>query len=102
MNLQLIVQGEEAKSGCEPADAVGICKHIHANCPHLILQGLMTIGSLSQSRVAHEGEENQDFVVLTNIRDQVKKELPDVPLELSMGMSQDFETAIKMGATNVR
>lgn len=62
----------------------------------------MTIGSLSRSKEANEGEENQDFVVLKKACDEVSNELPEVDLELSMGMSQDFEAAIKMGATNVR
>lgn len=62
----------------------------------------MTIGSLGSSRQAHEGEENPDFVALLRVKEEVVKELPGAELELSMGMSQDFETAIKMGATNVR
>jgi len=33
----------------------------------------------------------------------VRKEIPEVgEVELSMGMSDDFEVAIKMGSTNVR
>jgi uncharacterized pyridoxal phosphate-containing UPF0001 family protein len=33
----------------------------------------------------------------------VKKEIPDIgDVELSMGMSDDFEVAVKMGSTNVR
>lgn len=33
----------------------------------------------------------------------MKEEIPDVgDVELSMGMSDDFEVAVKMGSTNVR
>ena len=37
------------------------------------------------------------------VREQVKKEIPDIgEVELSMGMSGDYEVAVKMGSTNVR
>jgi len=71
-------------------------------CQHLTLQGLMTIGSLSMSRQAAEGEENRDFVKLKEVKDIVKREVGVQGLELSMGMTQDFEEAIRLGATNVR
>lgn len=50
----------------------------------------MTIGAIARSQMK-EGEENEDFRVLREERDRVEKELGIEGLELSMGMSEDFE-----------
>lgn len=65
------------------------------------LLGLMTIGAIARSKETGEGKENEDFVCLKDERDRLEKEL-GVELELSMGMSEDFEGAIKMGSGEVR
>lgn len=74
----------------------------------------MTIGSLEQSLAASETEENMDFERLRETRDilreyLVKKHAGTLwgqeatgSLLLSMGMSSDFETALKNGADIVR
>jgi uncharacterized pyridoxal phosphate-containing UPF0001 family protein len=59
----------------------------------------MTIGSITNSRA--KGQENQDFLLLKETAQAVENEL-GVELELSMGMSSDYEQAIELGATNVR
>jgi hypothetical protein len=94
-----IATGEAAKSGCAPSEAIGIARHIKESCPHLSLQGIMTIGSIVRSRA--KGEENQDFLLLNETAKTVEREL-GIELELSIGMSNDFEEAIKLGARNVR
>ena len=71
------------------------------NCLHLKLLGLMTIGAIARSKATGEGKENEDFVCLREERDRLEKEL-SVPLELSMGMSEDFEGAVAMGSAEVR
>lgn len=48
-----------------------------------------------------KGEENQDFLLLNETAKTVEREL-GIELELSIGMSNDFEEAIKLGARNVR
>lgn len=52
------------------------------------------------------GEENEDFRILREERDrleiELKEELGGRKLELSMGMSEDFEGAIMMGSDEVR
>ncbi|KAL8854472.1 MAG: hypothetical protein Q9221_000743 [Calogaya cf. arnoldii] len=65
---------------------------------------LMTIGAIARSRSAKEGEENEDFVRLREVRDQVVRELglEEGELELSMGMSEDFESAVRCGSDEVR
>lgn len=66
----------------------------------------MTIGAIARSKAAKEGEENEDFKVLLEERDrlqeELKGELKDEKLEVSMGMSDDFEAAIGMGSDEVR
>lgn len=66
----------------------------------------MTIGAIARSKAAKEGEENEDFIALRGERDRLEGELGDElkgrRLELSMGMSDDFEGAIGMGSDEVR
>lgn len=102
--VQINTSGESEKSGVEPGDAATLCKHIQKECKHLKLQGVMTIGAIARSQAAEEGEENEDFVKLKEVRDQLAKELgiPEGDLELSMGMSEDFESAIRCGSNEVR
>jgi PLP dependent protein len=66
----------------------------------------MTIGAIARSKAAKEGGENEDFIALRGERDRLEGELGDElkgrRLELSMGMSDDFEGAIGMGSDEVR
>lgn len=110
--VQANTSGEESKSGCAPGDVIALCKFIRDSCPALELAGyvylrfrllfflipdprLMTIGRPGSV---------EDFVALAELRVRVTKELqlPLNSLELSMGMSGDFATAITYGSTNVR
>jgi uncharacterized pyridoxal phosphate-containing UPF0001 family protein len=84
---------EESKGGVTPGSSVSsLASHIAASCPHLNLVGLMCIGS--------PGDSN-DFRLLREERDRVETEL-GVKLELSMGMSGDYQEAIKAGSSSVR
>jgi pyridoxal phosphate enzyme (YggS family) len=102
--IQVNTSGEDSKSGVEPADTTALCKHVIDECPHLELLGLMTIGAIARSKETTSENENEDFVTLKATRDRVAGELGwDVErLELSMGMSADFEGAINMGSDEVR
>lgn len=102
--MQVNTSGEEQKSGVEPSDATALCQHIRQHCPQLKLQGLMTIGAIARSQGVAEGKENEDFVTLRDVRRQVTSELAllEHELELSMGMSDDFESAIRCGSDEVR
>ena len=64
----------------------------------------MTIGAIARSKETAPGKENEDFVTLGDVRDQVAQELSIAKeqLELSMGMSEDFESAIRCGSNEVR
>ncbi|KAL8861594.1 MAG: hypothetical protein Q9178_002119 [Gyalolechia marmorata] len=102
--VQVNTSGETEKSGVEPGEAASLCRHVREQCPRLRLLGLMTIGAIARSRGAVEGKENEDFVTLRDVRDGVVKELgmEEGELELSMGMSEDFESAIRCGSDEVR
>lgn len=100
--VQVNTSGEESKSGVEPGEqTVELCRHIREECPHLKLQGLMTIGAIARSQA---GGENEDFIKLKEEKDNVLKVLgmKEEELELSMGMSADFEAAVAQGSDEVR
>lgn len=71
-----------------------------AQCEHVRVHGLMTIGALE----ATPEETRHFFRQLWTLKQRLqKKRIPHVNLkELSMGMSQDFEGAILEGATIIR
>lgn len=105
MHVQVNTSGEEAKSGCSPGEeTVKLCREIVESCPNLRLLGLMTIGAIARSKATTEENENEDFVTLKEQRDLVARELglEEGGLELSMGMSEDFEGAIVLGSGEVR
>lgn len=96
--VQVNTSGEESKYGVEPADVVPLATHIASKCPQLRLAGLMTIGMPDYT------SRPENFKLLSECRDAAAKALGLEPssLELSMGMSGDFEQAVEMGSTNVR
>ncbi|KAM0253855.1 hypothetical protein ACHAQJ_007139 [Trichoderma viride] len=105
IHVQVNTSGEEAKSGCAPgSDTVSLCREIVQSCPSLNLLGLMTIGAIARSKATTSENENEDFEALRAQRDLVAQELGLSPesLELSMGMSEDFEGAIAQGSSEVR
>ena len=68
-------------------------------------EGVMTIGALAHSVAKeHEAGGNPDFLSLLECRRRIAEALEVAPqsLELSMGMSGDFEEAVRMGSTEVR
>ncbi|KAL5360127.1 hypothetical protein BJX96DRAFT_164931 [Aspergillus floccosus] len=97
--VQVNTSGEENKSGVDPGDgAVALCRFIRDKCPRLRLQGVMTIGAIARSKATTPENENEDFLCLRETRDRIVKELGLEGLELSMGMSEDFEGAIALGS----
>jgi pyridoxal phosphate enzyme (YggS family) len=94
--IQVNVSGEATKSGVSPADAPALA-HLVAQLPRLRLRGLMAIPeptpdlSLQQER----------FRAVRALFDRLNEE--GLALDtLSMGMSQDLESAISEGSTMVR
>ncbi|KAF7289639.1 Pyridoxal phosphate homeostasis protein [Mycena chlorophos] len=98
--LQINTSGEDSKSGLNAnEDLTKLARHIISDCPRLHLQGLMTIGALEQSL---SGDDNADFVALKKTREFLQTELEKDGLLLSMGMSSDFEAALRAGSNIVR
>lgn len=105
--IQVNTSGESNKAGIPPTEAVSLARYIRDNCPRLKLQGVMTIGAIARSRATTPETENEDFITLRQVRDGIVSELALSPLdgevlELSMGMSSDFEGAIALGSDQVR
>ncbi|KAF2852937.1 hypothetical protein T440DRAFT_497430 [Plenodomus tracheiphilus IPT5] len=104
VKVQVNTSGEESKSGVEPEDTLALCKHVVDACPHLQLTGLMTIGAIARSKETTAENENEDFERLRGVREEVARQLGWglERLELSMGMSADFEGAVGQGSDEVR
>ncbi|QDZ20149.1 pyridoxal phosphate enzyme [Chloropicon primus] len=96
--VQVNTSGEESKHGVEPAEATVLAAHITEKCPNLKLAGFMTIGMPDYT------SKPENFVCLKDCRRRAAEQLgmDEAELELSMGMSGDFEAAIEMGSTNIR
>ncbi len=93
--LQVNVAGEAQKSGCGPDEAVAVAAAVEQE-PGLRLAGLMVLPPWELDAEATRPY----FAKLRELRDRLggPKRLP----HLSMGMSHDFEVAIREGATLVR
>ncbi|CAL7937360.1 unnamed protein product [Xylocopa violacea] len=99
--VQVNTSNEQEKDGCEIAHVCTIVKHIVDNCRNLEFIGLMTIGKFGYDNAKGP---NPDFLCLKQCREQVSKELLiDLNrIELSMGMSNDYEHAVELGSSNIR
>jgi hypothetical protein len=97
--IQVNTSGEDSKYGCEPEDTHEIASYIINECPNIILTGLMTIGPL----YGGDEETKKCFKKLSELKSQLSAELGSEYFNcLSMGMSADYEIAIKQGATHLR
>jgi pyridoxal phosphate enzyme (YggS family) len=93
--VEVNTSGESSKSGCIPEMCREICERVVAS-PALEFCGLMTIGPLSSDELLVRNA----FSLLRRLGEQCK-DLTE-KIELSMGMSSDFEWAISEGSTMVR
>ena len=93
--LQINAAKEASKSGISPEAAVETYLQIKEQCPHITLKGVMSIG-------AHTDEKRviqQSFETTRNIFERLEKEGATL---CSMGMSGDYELAIRCGSNLVR
>jgi pyridoxal phosphate enzyme (YggS family) len=99
--VQVNTSGEVNKGGVEPVELQSLVEYILHSCANLTFKGLMTIGSIEES---HSREKNADFELLRTLKNDLCDEFKIKPteVELSMGMTNDFEMAIEYGSTNVR
>uniref|UniRef100_A0A1A8AVP4 Pyridoxal phosphate homeostasis protein n=1 Tax=Nothobranchius furzeri TaxID=105023 RepID=A0A1A8AVP4_NOTFU len=91
--VQINTSGEQSKHGLLPEDTVNTVKHIMSQCSALHFSGLMTIGHYGYDLTLGP---NPDFQMLLSRRQEVcdSLKLPLEEVELSMGMSTDFEHAV--------
>lgn len=96
--LEINIGGEETKGGVAPGEAETLLRQV-ALLERVKVKGLMTIAPPGK-----EEENRSYFREMRKLRDRLAKlALPGVEMkELSMGMTDDFETAISEGATIVR
>ncbi|MFC1550810.1 YggS family pyridoxal phosphate-dependent enzyme [Candidatus Neomarinimicrobiota bacterium] len=97
--LEVNTSGEKTKFGFNPEDIEELLTCIEL--PGLKVQGLMTIGPLTQDTQ----QVRKAFVQLRELFDLLNNQRSknmDLLTELSMGMSGDFELAIEEGSTMVR
>ncbi|HQR74767.1 MAG TPA: YggS family pyridoxal phosphate-dependent enzyme [Sulfurovum sp.] len=93
--LQINAAQEESKSGVAPDEAIDIYQRIKESCPQISLRGVMTIGAHTEERkmIQHSFERTHD------IYESLQKEGASI---CSMGMSSDYQLAIKCGSNLVR
>jgi pyridoxal phosphate enzyme (YggS family) len=95
--LQVNTSGEVAKHGWSPEAILQDAEAIAA-CRTLPVVGLMTMAALDTTAETAR----PSFVRLREVRDALRERTGLALDALSMGMSNDFETAIEEGATLVR
>nr|XP_027203629.1 exocyst complex component 5-like isoform X1 [Dermatophagoides pteronyssinus] len=98
---QINTSNEAQKSGIDVAAAKELITFILDKCNRLELVGLMTIGAYDYDVSLGP---NPDFLKLIQVRKEVCHLFgkPENEIQLSMGMTSDFEHAIALGSTMVR
>lgn len=97
--VQVNLSGEATKSGTTEAEALQLVRAV-STLPHVRIRGLMTMPPFFDDPEAAR----PFFAELLRLSQRIEAEgIPGVEMrELSMGMSGDFEAAIREGATLVR
>ena len=93
--LEINVANEDSKSGISADEAIDTYRKIKAECKNLNLVGVMSIGAHSDDLK----EIIKSFELTYKIFENLQKSGAAI---CSMGMSADFETAIKCGSNMVR
>ena len=93
--LEINSAKEESKSGIEPEKSIDVYTQIIEECPNINLQGVMTIGAHS--------EEKKEIIKSFELTYSIFEKLQNKGAKIcSMGMSNDFELAIKCGSNMIR
>lgn len=98
--LQMNLTDEDTKSGVTNIDDLRRIEDTVLECKNLRLVGLMTMGGLMSS--PSENREVFRKLYEINQKEAQRLQLQHQMVEISMGMSGDFELALKEGATYVR
>ena len=98
--LEVNIGGEESKGGCLPGDVPALAQ-MAGSLDHVRLRGLMAIPPISPE----PGANRPYFAAMRQLFVDIKGKMSDNQTDmdcLSMGMSGDYEDAIREGATLVR
>lgn len=96
--LQVNVGHEEQKHGCDEEEVPALIEQILAQ-PHVQLRGFMAMAPLVESSELARPV----FACLRELAQKSGAQYPEIgDVELSMGMTNDFEVAVEEGATLVR
>ena len=95
--LQINFDQEESKSGIHPDDAAELAAYV-MQLPHLRLRGLMMIPKPQSDEEA----QYLSFLRATHLLHMLNKTLDASMDTLSMGMSHDWQAAIRAGSTMLR
>jgi pyridoxal phosphate enzyme (YggS family) len=98
--IQVNVGQDPAKAGCSLADAESLVSYA-VGTPGVRVVGLMTVPPLPPDGVEPDAAARPLFRRLREVRDGLRERHPDLQ-ELSMGMSDDLESAVQEGATMIR
>jgi pyridoxal phosphate enzyme (YggS family) len=93
--LQINAANEESKSGFSSEEAYDMYQTIKETCPNIHLKGVMTIGAHSEDTKLIQ----QSFEATHSIYEKLQKEGATY---CSMGMSSDYQLAIKCGSNLIR
>jgi len=93
--LQINSSGEESKQGIEPENAIELYKKIQNELPNIRLKGVMTIGAHSENKDEIKKSFDKTYEIFNRLKANGAK-------ICSMGMSSDFELAIKCGSNMIR
>jgi pyridoxal phosphate enzyme (YggS family) len=94
--LQVNTSGESEKSGFSKLSELQACHSIFKDSGHFYLQGLMTIGKIRTDEFEADAKSCFDQLA------QLKEQLDEENLELSMGMSADYLIAQDCGSSWIR
>jgi hypothetical protein len=92
--IEVNISHEESKTGAHPSD-IEMLSHKITQLPELELQGLMCVPSASEDEDMLEKRFSELKRLEESLRNVSRR-------RLSMGMSSDFEIAIRQGSTHVR
>lgn len=96
--IQINISDEASKSGIAPPDMLPLAEHI-CQLPHLRLRGLMAIPAPTNVLT----EQQDAFTQMARLFDKLKAVFPNQQIDtLSMGMTDDMQSAIQCGSTMVR
>lgn len=95
--IQVNTSGEESKFGIEPSEIYTLVEEI-LKLNNIELIGLMTIAGLE----ATPEENEKEFALLAKLLKEINSKYNLSLTELSMGMTSDYELAIKQGSTMIR